>query len=52
VVQAWAAGYKQDGQVDRHVLGFHCVDASNPVEGLVVRCTHSGRRVTFYANVP
>ena len=52
VVRAWAEGYKIDGNPDREVLGFACRGITDDVEGLTIRCTRSGKRVAFYANVP
>lgn len=52
VVRAWGAGYKIDGQPNREALGFACSGTDDAVEGLVVKCTRPGQRITFYANVP
>lgn len=52
VVRAWAAGYKEDGQINRPALGFNCAGRNDPYEGLTVTCRGFGKRVSFYANVP
>jgi hypothetical protein len=52
VVRTWARRFKRDGLVERHVHGFRCVDRSNSVEGLVVKCRRGVRSLIFYANVP
>jgi hypothetical protein len=52
IVRAWAAGYKADGNPSREVRGWRCRGRNEPAEGLTIRCTRSGKRVRFYANVP
>jgi hypothetical protein len=52
VVRAWAEGFKADGQPSREALGYRCTGKDDPYEGLIVNCVRSGKRITFYANVP
>ena len=52
VVRAWAHKFRRDNVVDRRARGFDCRGSNSSVEGLVMRCSSDGRRVTFYANVP
>ena len=37
---------------DREALGYTCTGTNDPYEGLIVKCTRPGKRITFYANVP
>jgi hypothetical protein len=52
VVRAWGTGYKADGEPNREVVGYNCRATEDPVEGLVMKCTRSGKRITFFANAP
>lgn len=52
VVRSWAHGYKDDGEATRSALGFDCRGVNDSVEGLVIKCRQSDKRVNFYANVP
>ncbi len=52
VVRAWGVGFKADGEPNREVVGYDCRATEDPVEGLVMKCTRSGKRITFFANAP
>jgi hypothetical protein len=52
IVRTWGIRYRDDGIVDRTVLGFRCRGTDDPYEGLTMRCRRGSRVVRFYANAP